>query len=207
VGAQAEVATTSPSRVILASGSPRRRELLARLGLRFEVRTSGVDETPGQGEAALDLVSRLAMAKAAAVEVDHDALKIAADTVVEIDGMALGKPADRADGRAMLARLSGRDHRVHTAVALVRGTASSIEVVTTVVTMQPYTSRDIDWYLDLGEWHDKAGAYAIQGAGGALVSRIEGSYSNVVGLPLAETIAAARRLGVDLLASAPGPGR
>ena len=141
-----------------------------------------VDETPLPGESPLDLVRRLAVAKAAAVDGDP---VLAADTIVEVDGEILGKPVDAADARRMLRRLSGRSHRVHTGVAVRSGEQVEVEVVTTIVTFVALTAESIDWYLATGEPFDKAGAYAIQGAGGVFVEAIRGSVSNVVGLPLA----------------------
>ena len=168
-------------RLVLASGSPRRRELLAQLGLTFDVVPADIDETPQPGERALALVRRLAAAKARAVDGDP---VLAADTIVEVDGEILGKPVDDADARRMLARLSARSHRVHTGVALRAGERVEVEVVTTIVTFVPLTPGAVDWYLGTGEPFDKAGAYAIQGAGGVFVDTIRGSVSNVVGLPL-----------------------
>jgi septum formation protein len=176
--------------LVLASGSPRRSELLARLGVPFDVVPADVDETPLTGERPLELVRRLAVAKAAAVDGDP---VLAADTTVEVDGEILGKPVDADDARRMLARLSGRSHRVHTGVAVRRGGQVEVEVCTTIVTFVPLTGASIDWYLSTGEPFDKAGAYAVQGAGGVFVETIQGSVSNVVGLPLATV---ARLLGV-----------
>jgi septum formation protein len=167
--------------LVLASGSPRRRELLAQLGLDFAVAGPDVDETPLPGERPVDLVRRLAVAKAVAVDGDP---VLAADTVVDVDGEILGKPADADDARRMLRRLSGRSHRVHTAVALRSGERVEVEVVTTIVTFVPLQPAVIEWYVGTGEPLDKAGAYAVQGAGGVFVERVRGSVSNVVGLPL-----------------------
>lgn len=168
-------------RLVLASGSPRRRELLAHLGLPFTVVAADVDEAPLPGEAPLDLVRRLAAAKAMAVDGDP---VLAADTIVEVDGEILGKPVDAADARRMLALLSGRAHHVHTGVALRAGERQVVDVVTTDVTFVALTPEAVEWYLATGEPYDKAGAYAIQGAGGVFVESIRGSVSNVVGLPL-----------------------
>jgi septum formation protein len=168
-------------RLVLASASPRRRELLGRLGLSFEVVPADVDETPEQGERPLALVRRLAATKAEAVDGDT---VLAADTIVEVDGEILGKPADEADARRMLRRLSARSHRVHTGVAVRAGERLEVQSVTTIVTFVPLLPSAIDWYLATGEPFDKAGAYAIQGAGGVFVESIRGSVSNVVGLPL-----------------------
>jgi septum formation protein len=175
--------------IVLASGSPRRRELLGHLRVPFRVIVPDVDESARPGEAPRDLVSRLASEKAAAVAAGldgeaADTAVLAADTVVEVDGEVLGKPADEADARRMLRRLSGRSHRVHTGVALRCGARTAAETVTTIVTFVPLTSAMIEWYLATGEPFDKAGAYAIQGTGGVFVDTVRGSVSNVVGLPL-----------------------
>jgi nucleoside triphosphate pyrophosphatase len=167
--------------LVLASGSPRRRELLAQLGLTFAVVAPDVDETPRPGERPGELVRRLAAAKAAAVDGDP---VLAADTTVEVDGEILGKPLDADDARRMLRRLSGRSHRVHTGVAVRAGERLGLDVVTTIVTFVPLQPAVIEWYVGTGEPLDKAGAYAIQGHGGAFVEHVRGSVSNVVGLPL-----------------------
>jgi len=179
-------------RLVLASASPRRRQLLAQLGLTFTVVPADVDETPLPGEGPLDLVRRLAAAKACAVE-GHPVL--AADTIVEVDGQILGKPLDAAAARQMLARLSGRSHHVHTGVALRAGDRLEVEVITTEVTFVSLAPADVEWYLATGEPYDKAGAYAIQGAGGVFVASIHGSASNVVGLPLTTVAALLDRIG------------
>lgn len=186
---------------VLASSSPRRRALLAQVGLHVAVRVPAVDETPAPGERPEALVERLARAKAAAVVgAGADGLPaLAADTVVVIDGVALGKPADAAAARSMLRRLSGARHDVVTAVALAPadgGPARSV-VVTTRVGFRPLSAAEIGAYVDTGESFDKAGGYGIQGLAAVFVDRIEGSYSNVVGLPLAETEALLRAGGID----------
>lgn len=170
------------ARLVLASRSPRRHELLAQLGVPFDVVPADIDETPRSGERPLDLVWRLAVAKAHAVAGDP---VLAADTIVEIDGEVFGQPADADDARRMLRRLSARTHRVHTGVALRSDGWEAVETVTTLVTVAPITTATLEWYVGTGEPLGKAGAYAIQGAGGALVEGVRGSVSNVVGLPLA----------------------
>jgi septum formation protein len=185
--------------VVLASGSPRRKELLAQLRVRFAIVVPDVDESPHPGERAVDYVGRIAAAKVQAVAAPPDALVIAADTTVEIDGDILVKPADNADAAGMLRRLSARTHQVHTGVALRRGADHADEVVTSLVTFSPLTPAMIEWYVATGEPLDKAGAYALQGAGGAFVDRVRGSVSNIVGLPLATVVRLAHGLGVDLL--------
>jgi len=173
-------------RLVLASGSPRRRELLAQLGVAFDVVSPDVDETPREGEAPVALVARLGGAKATAVAAGRpDAVIVAADTVVDVDGIALGKPGTDDEARHMLRLLSGRRHLVHTGVAVAAAGRVRVETVSTAVEIAEFTAGDIDWYVATGEPHDKAGAYAVQGAGGVFVVAVDGSPSNVVGLPLA----------------------
>jgi len=172
--------------LILASASPRRAQLLTAIGVRFEVVPSDVDETPIAGEPPEIYVERLAAAKAAAVARSRPGeLVLGADTTVTVDGEILGKAGDAAEAGAMLARLAGRAHEVHTGVALVRDGASTVACATTRVWFGPMTFEDIQAYLATDEWHDKAGAYAIQGRISRFVERVEGSYTNVVGLPVA----------------------
>lgn len=186
--------------VVLASASPRRFELLAQLGVPIDVRPADLDEAVLPGEDPVAYVRRLSIEKAAAIAVDHvDALVIAADTTVDVDGDVLGKPADDDDARQLLARLAGRTHRVHTGVTVRSGNASATDVTTTVVAFTPMTPADIQWYVGTGEPFDKAGGYAIQGAGGAFVSAVQGSVSNVIGLPLTTVVDLARSIGVELI--------
>jgi septum formation protein len=183
------------STLILASASPRRRALLQQLGFTFAVVPSDVPETPHPGEAPAAFARRIARAKATAVARRHPgAVVLGADTVVVVDGEILGKPTDRADARRMLERLSGRAHRVLTAVTLV-GAGAAVEdtLVETEVEFRRLDAADIDTYLDSGEPFDKAGAYAVQGGAEAFVTRLNGSYSNVVGLPVDEVAALLRR--------------
>ena len=194
------------ARLVLASASPRRRDLLASLGVPFVVVASDIDETLDTVSLP-DAVARVALRKARAVAVSRaDSLVLAADTLVVIDGRALGKPADAADAAAMLRTLRGRTHEVMTGVAVVdaAGGGHAVETVITRVTMAAYADAAIEAYVATGEPFDKAGAYAIQGAGGALVASFDGSRSNVVGLPLAATASLLRRFG--LAVSAPPPG-
>jgi septum formation protein len=181
--------------LVLASASPRRRELLGRY-LDFEIRPAGIDESVAEGERPEDYVARLARQKAEAVarSVPIGTVVLAADTTVDVDGSIVGKPVDDADARRILARLSGREHRVHTGVCA----GTEVFTVTTTVRFVPLSPAAIDWYVATGEPLDAAGAYAIQGAGGAFVAAIEGSWSNVVGLPLAETLAALARAGLPV---------
>ena len=176
-------------KLILASSSPRRAEVLADAGFVFETLVAGVDETRRKGEPAEAYVRRLAEAKAraAASRVGPPAVVIAADTAVVVDGELLGKPASPEDAGRMLRRLSGRTHQVLTGLAVLQlpeGTAC-VELETTQVTFAPLSETEIESYLASGEPLDKAGGYAIQGRGGRFITRVEGCYFNVVGLPLA----------------------
>ena len=186
-------------RLVLASQSPRRRELLEQLGIAFEVRPAGADETVLPGEAPRDYVLRVAHQKARAVKGD---LVLAADTSVVLGGDVLGKPEGPDDARRMLRALSGGRHEVLTAVCLRRTSgALAVEldaVVSTAVSFLPLSSAQVEWYVATGEPLDKAGAYALQGKGGVFVGAVEGSVSNVIGLPLAETAELLRRGGLRL---------
>lgn len=173
------------SRLVLASASPRRRALLAAAGVDVDVRPADVDETWFPGEAPRAYALRVAREKARAVDGDR---VLAADTVVALDGGVLGKPRDVEEARAMLAALSGREHHVYTAVVLRDAHRERHRVVSTRVRFRPLQPRDLDWYVATGEPFDKAGGYGIQGHGGTLVDRLAGSYTNVVGLPLRETL-------------------
>jgi len=189
-------------RLVLASQSPRRRELLAQLGVTLEVRPAHTDESVLPGEPPRDYVLRVAREKARAVAGD---VVLGADTAVVLGGEVLGKPRDPEDARRMLQALSGTAHEVLTAVC-VRRSEPAIEldaVVATRVRFARLGDSEIAWYLATGEPLDKAGAYAIQGAGGAFVLGVEGSVSNVVGLPLAETSALLIRAGFPLPWSGP----
>ena len=196
--------------LVLASASPRRRQLLEPF-VAFEVCPADLDESALPGEAPVAYVARLAAEKAAAVAAGRDpsTVVLAADTTVDVDGAIVGKPLDPADARSILTRLSGRSHRVHTGVAV----GGEVFVVTTRVRFVALSASDIDWYVSTGEPLDAAGAYAIQGRGGAFVAAIEGSFTNVVGLPLAETLAALARAGVAVPVAAgaertgPAPSR
>ena len=173
-----------PLSILLASGSPRRRALLADLGWRFEWTASRVDESPLPGEAPEALCERLARLKAEAPEVGEGVLVLAADTIVVVDGRVLGKPADLVESRNMLARLQGRRHEVLTGVALRWSGRTASAVERTEVCFRPLTPGEVAAYAATGEGMDKAGSYAIQGRGALLVSGIDGDYFNVVGLPL-----------------------
>ncbi|HJW10723.1 MAG TPA: Maf family protein [Albitalea sp.] len=183
------------ARLILASASPRRRELLAQLGVPFEVDASDVPETPRPGEHPQAFASRVARDKAAEVARRcPDALVLAADTVVVVDGVILGKPCDRSDARRMLEALSGRTHEVLTAVALI-DPGHDVEdlIVRSTVEFRPLVAQEIDRYLDSAEPYDKAGAYAVQGEAQRFVLAVHGSYTNVVGLPVDEVRELLRR--------------
>ncbi len=175
---------STPGPLVLASASPRRRELLASLDLDFTVRPAAVDETPNPGERPRDLVRRLAREKAETGARDGEWV-LAADTIVVSEGQVLGKPADREEARSMLRRLQGRWHLVLTGVALRPPDADVLHAVeSTRVLFAKLTPEQIDWYAATGEPDDKAGAYAVQGLGALFVSEVDGNYSNVVGLPL-----------------------
>lgn len=182
----------------LASGSPRRRELLTQIGVPYTVVSAGIDETPLPNEAPQAYVQRLAAAKAARglAQLGADAVVLGADTAVIRDGQILGKPLDAQDAARMLAGLSGRDHEVFTAVALCTKARSEVCCVSTRVRFRHITPGEIDAYWASGEPLDKAGGYAIQGLGAVFVEAIEGSYSAVVGLPLCETAALLSRFGI-----------
>lgn len=188
--------------LILASASPRRQELLRGIGLVFTVVPADADESLRPGEKPVDYVERVARDKAMAVAgklgmgATGDVVVLAADTTVDVDGEVLAKPEDDADARRMLRLLSGRTHQVHTAVVAWRISGLQTATVTTDVTFVELDEATIDWYVATGEHRDKAGAYGIQGAAGALVARVDGSPTNVIGLPLAETVALLRACGL-----------
>ena len=196
-------------RLILASASPRRAELLSLAGYTFEIRTADIDESVRPGERPHDYVRRLAAEKGAAVQArmqadgaadrraadvadnrtndgGADVLIVAADTSVIVDDQILGKPVDAADAERMLRLLSGRSHLVLTGVSVRSGSREVGVVAETAVFVQALSEADIAWYVASGEGVDKAGAYAIQGLASRFITRIDGSYANVVGLPVAE---------------------
>jgi septum formation protein len=187
----------STPRVILASQSPRRRELLTLVGIPHEVRPADIDETYFPGERPWDHAERLAREKAAVIaRQEPDAVVIGSDTIVVVDGDVLGKPADEPEARRMLRRLADRSHVVMTAVAVVwRGeTRSGVEQVG--VDFHPLTDAEIDAYIATREPMDKAGAYGIQGFGAAIVARVDGDYFAVMGLPLQLLVRVLRELGI-----------
>lgn len=188
-----------PVGIVLASASPRRAELVRRLGIRFTVHASNVPEFPASGETGTAFARRAAREKALSVAAERRGEWIlAADTVVLIDGEILGKPADADEARSMLGRLSGREHRVVTAFVLARpdGTLADDVAVETDVEFRPLTRAEIDSYVATGEPEDKAGAYAIQGGAAGFVVRIVGSHTNVIGLPMDELRTSLERHGL-----------
>ena len=189
----------STPRVILASQSPRRRELLNLIGIPHEVRPADIDESYLAGERPREHAERLARGKTAVIaEREPNAVVIGSDTIVVVDGDVLGKPADELDAVRMLARLAGRSHVVITAVAVSwRGeTRSAVEEVG--VTFHPMSRTEIDAYIATGEPMDKAGAYHVDGRGALFITRIDGAPSNVAGLPVRTVLALAREAEIDL---------
>lgn len=194
------------TQLYLASGSPRRQELLAQIGVQFERISAPIDETPLPNETAKDYVLRLAKAKAEAgwqamlAQGKQPLPVLAADTTVVLDGQILGKPLDANDAIAMLEQLSGRSHQVLTSLGL--RTHSSTEIVLSVssVTFMPLSAAQIATYVASGEPMDKAGSYGIQGAAGMFISDLQGSFSGVMGLPLHDTAALLARHGLGFLA-------
>lgn len=213
----ASVMTSSPvnQTLVLASASPRRRELLDQIGVSFEIIVHHIDETLLSGESPTDYVCRLARAKAAAVAADRNKTAgrpvLGADTIVVVEGLVLGKPKDAADARRMLNLLSGREHCVMSAVCIVQGAQSGLRLSTTKVRFRRLDEQDITAYWLSGEPVGKAGAYAVQGLGALFIEHLEGSYSGVVGLPLYETAELLQEFSVATALSAniartPTPG-
>ena len=187
------------ARLILASESPRRRELLSTVGIPFRVLPSGVDETPGAGEPPTRFACRAALDKGNWVAARHPgAYVLSADTIVVADGRILGKPGDRAEARRMLSFLAGREHRVVTAVCLVCAARGYRDTGTEVtrVRFRALTPAEVAAYARTGEGDDKAGAYAAQGAGMLLIERVAGSFTNVVGLPMTRVVGMLLRAGL-----------
>jgi septum formation protein len=196
--------------LILASASPRRRELLTQAGFQFTVRPANIPEDPLPGEDPAAYVARLAREKAQAVfdaAADPEALVLGADTTVTLDDQILGKPADADDARRMLRMLSGRTHRVITGVALVSAGAAQVAAEVTAVRFLTLSDTEIDGYIATGEPMDKAGAYAIQGRAARWIPRVEGCYFNVVGLPLALVGTMLEAAGITPPAEDPAPGQ
>ncbi|MGE5574256.1 MAG: Maf family protein [Bacteroidota bacterium] len=197
----------STLRLVLASASPARADLLRQIGLRFDVRPSGVAEDMIDGDDPGEAVEAVALAKARHVaRKEPDAVIIAADTVIVLDREALGKPADADDARKMLRRISGRWHQVASGLAVLDARSGRVAACheVTGVCMARLSPADIDAYVATGEPLGKAGSYAIQGRGALLVERISGCYFNVVGLPIARLVDLARAIGVDLMREAFG---
>lgn len=188
--------------MILASQSPRRRELLGQMGFSFTVRPAKGEELPHPELTPAQLVEELARQKALEVsaEAEADDVVVAADTVVAIDGKVLGKPHDKVHAAQMLSALSGREHTVYTGVAVRRGETLLVEHEATFVRFRPLTQREIDLYIQTGEPMDKAGSYGIQGYGALLVEGIRGDYFNVVGLPICRLGRMLAQVGEDALA-------
>ncbi len=176
--------------IILASSSPRRREFLKQLGIPFTIITPHIDESPNKGEAPAHFAGRVAVDKAreVATRTGSRNVVVAADTIVVLGKHILGKPKDEADARRMLTMLSGKRHEVITGVCVLCGKKRKSFVSSTDVEFKKLTKQDVDFYVASGEPMDKAGAYAIQGIGSFLVREIRGSYTNVVGLPVAELL-------------------
>jgi septum formation protein len=191
-------------RFILASTSPRRRELLASIGAEFEVLPSHVPEEHRPGEAPEEYVARLSREKANAIAMQHPSRwVIAADTTVLLGDRLLEKPLDRADAARMLSLIAGKTHTVYTGVTLQNSGLGirDTRVAESEVRMLPLSQSDVEWYVDTGEPLDKAGAYAAQGVGAIFIDSIHGSYTNVVGLPLAMLFQMMRKVGIDPLSS------
>ncbi len=194
--------------LVLASGSPRRRELLSTIGLEFKILPVPIDERRLDGESPQEFASRLAKEKAFASLNEHripNSIYLAADTIVVLGNTVLGKPADSSDAMRMLGMLSGNTHTVITAVAIVglddennQGRLLESFAVHTQVEFKKLSEAEMSWYVSTGEPHDKAGAYAAQGVGAMLIKSVSGSYTNVIGLPLAETVEALARCGAKL---------
>jgi septum formation protein len=184
-------------RLILASASPRRSELLRLMGLAFDIQPSCVDETPLRGETPREHVLRLSEEKALAVaRQEIDAWVLGADTIVTIDGEILGKPGSVKEAKRMLDKLSGRTHEVFTGFCIIRKDRKILvrEAVGSEVLFREIAADELDWYAASEEPYDKAGAYAVQGIGGFFIREIRGSYTNVVGLPLCEVVDALKRV-------------
>ncbi|MGZ8217684.1 Maf family protein [Methylomagnum sp.] len=186
--------------LILASASPRRRELLDQLGVAYEVLPADVEERPAPGEAPEAYVRRVAADKSLAAQALNGGTRpvLAADTEVVLDGEILGKPRDFDHAADLLARLSGREHRVLSAVSLRLGGAHWEALSTSTVTFRDLTAEEIEAYWATGEPQGKAGAYAVQGLGAVFIRHLSGSYSGVMGLPLFETAELLRRIGIQI---------
>lgn len=195
---------SASAQIILASASPRRAELLQQIGVRAMVQAVDIDESQKPGEPVLAYVQRLAMEKALCgfkvVENRRKLPLLGADTIVEVNGIILGKPESRSHAKKMLQQLSGQKHTVHTSVAIVSEEKKLIETSSSQVTFKKLQEQEIDCYLATGEADDKAGSYAIQGIAAQFIKKISGSFSGVMGLPLYETVQLLQQCGVKPLA-------
>ena len=195
-------------KIVLASSSPRRKELLETVGIKFEVINPSAEETVIRDETPEEFALRVSIEKASSVSrrLKEDRVVVGADTIVVMDGEILGKPSDEAEAALMLNKISGREHRVLTAFSILRPQDEVLhsEIVATRVRVKPLAAHEIEGYIKTGEPMDKAGAYGIQGVGSFMVREIEGSYTNVVGLPLVELLQAFRNLGIFELFSVDG---
>ena len=184
-------------KLILASSSPRRRELMTQAGFLFDVLAANIDETRRPNETPTDYVQRLALEKAGAIAALHpEAIVLGADTTVVLNGEVMNKPTNLADAERMLRALSGQTHQVHTGLAVVAGSSTHSHVETTDVIFREITPAELAAYLASGDALDKAGAYGIQGYAARWIPRIEGDYFNVVGLPLSAVVSLLKTAGV-----------
>ena len=194
------------NQIILASASPRRRQLLEQIGVKVIVQSVDIDETKKHNESAIDYVQRLAMEKAKrgfkTIKNARNLPVLGSDTIVEIDGVILGKPENRQQAKKMLQQLSAQKHTVHTSVAIVTKDLTVIDTSSSQVIFKSLEDEEIERYLDTGEANDKAGAYAIQGIAAQFIKNINGSFSGVMGLPLYETAELLKQCGVWPLARA-----
>ena len=194
------------NQIILASASPRRRQLLEQIGVKVIVQSVDVDETKKQNESAIDYVQRMAMEKAQrgfkTIKNARNLPVLGSDTIVEIDGVILGKPENRQQAKKMLQQLSAQKHTVHTSVSIVTKDLTVIDTSSSEVVFKSLEDEEIERYLDTGEANDKAGAYAIQGIAAQFIKNINGSFSGVMGLPLYETAELLKQCGVWPLARA-----
>ncbi|MFY0596756.1 MAG: septum formation protein Maf [Cognatishimia sp.] len=191
-------------KLILGSGSPRRRELLVQIGVvADDIRPPDIDETPLKGELPKDYCSRIAREKVAAVQADTDDIVLCADTTVALGRRIMGKPADAAEAAEFLIALGGRRHRIITSVALKRGDQFWQRDVVSQAKMKRLSDDELNFYLATGDWEGKAGGYAIQGPAGAFIPWISGSFTGIVGLPLAETAALLNAAGYPLYKEMP----
>lgn len=186
-----------PNALVLASASPRRKELLRLVGLKFKIIPAHVNEDYIAGESPRQHVKRLARDKALTVSIKYpDAWVLGADTIVVIDGLILGKPKNKTQARQMLERLSAREHNVFTGFTLSRAVSRSIKtkVIQSAVQFKAISAEEIEWYISCDEPYDKAGGYAVQGKGAYFIKAIRGSYTNVIGLPLCEVLEELKKL-------------